>query len=64
MIKNARIYNGEKTVSSISDTGKTGQLYQKSEIRPYSNIIFKNKVGEERPNCKTIYCKPLRGKHK
>ena len=66
MIKHARIYNGEKTVSSISDTGKTGQLHQKNEIRPYSNIIFKNKlkVGEERPKCQTIYYKTLRGKNK
>jgi len=27
MIKEARIYNGEKTVSSISGARKTGQLY-------------------------------------
>ena len=27
--KEAKIYNGEKTVSSISDAGKTGQLYEK-----------------------------------
>ena len=27
MTKEARIYNGEKTVSSISSTGKTGQLH-------------------------------------
>ena len=26
MIKNAIIHNGEKTVSSINGTGKTGQL--------------------------------------
>ena len=29
LIKEARIYNGEKTVSSISGTGKTGQLHVK-----------------------------------
>ena len=29
MIKEASIYNGEKTVSSISGAGKTGQLYVK-----------------------------------
>ena len=29
LIKEARIYNGEKTVSSISDAGKTGQLHVK-----------------------------------
>ena len=29
MTKEARIYNGEKTVSSTSDSGKTGQLLVK-----------------------------------
>jgi len=29
MTKEARIYNAEKTVSSINGTGKTGQLHVK-----------------------------------
>ena len=29
LIKEARIYNGEKTASSISGAGKTGQLHEK-----------------------------------
>ena len=29
LTKDARIYNGEKTASSISGAGKTGQLYVK-----------------------------------
>ena len=29
MTKEARLYNGEKTVSSISGTWKTGQLHVK-----------------------------------
>ena len=29
MTKEARIYSGEKTVSSISGVGKTGELYAK-----------------------------------
>jgi len=29
MIKEARIYNGEKTGSSINGSGKTGQLHAK-----------------------------------
>ena len=29
MTKEARIYNGEKTASSISGAGKTGQLHGK-----------------------------------
>ena len=37
VIKEARICNGEKTVSSISGAGKTGQLQQKKEIRTFSS---------------------------
>ena len=29
MTKEARVYNGEKTVSSVSGAGKTGQLHAK-----------------------------------
>ena len=29
LTKEARIYNGRKTASSISDAGETGQLYVK-----------------------------------
>ena len=32
-IKEARLYDGEKTVSSINAAGKTGQLHVKNEIR-------------------------------
>ena len=39
LIKVARIYNGEKTVSSISGAGKTGQLHVKEEIRTLPNTI-------------------------
>ena len=42
MTKEARIYNEEKTVSSISGTGKTGQLHVKYEIRTLPNTIHKN----------------------
>ena len=44
MTKEARIYNGEKTVSSISGAGKTGALHEKNEIRTFSNTIYKNKL--------------------
>ena len=44
MTKGARIYNGEKTVSSISGAGKTGQLHVKNEIRTLPNTIHKNKL--------------------
>ena len=29
MTEEAKLYNGEKTVSSVSGTGKTGQLHAK-----------------------------------
>ena len=29
LTKEARVYNGEKTISSISGAGKTGQLFVK-----------------------------------
>ena len=29
LTREARVYNGEKTVSSISGAGKTGQLHEK-----------------------------------
>ena len=37
MIKGAKIYNGEKTVSSVSGAGKTGQLHEKNKIRGSSH---------------------------
>ena len=44
LIKEARIYNGEKTVSSISGAGKIGQLEQSIGITLYdinhSKILF------------------------
>ena len=44
MTKEARIYIGEKTVSSISGAGKIGQLHVKNEIRTLPNTIHKNKL--------------------
>ena len=42
MTKEARLYNGEKTVSSVSSAGKTGQLHvKKNEIRAFFHIIPK-----------------------
>ena len=42
MTKEPRIYNGEKTVSSINGAGKTGQPQQKNETRPLSYTVHKN----------------------
>ena len=45
MTKEARIYRGEKTVSSISGAEKTGQLHvKKNEIKTFFNTIHKNKL--------------------
>ena len=43
LTKKARIYNGEKTASSINGAGKTGQLL-KNEIRTLPNTIHKEKL--------------------
>ena len=43
LTKEARIYNGEKTISLPSSSGKTGQLLVKNETRTLSNTIHKNK---------------------
>ena len=40
MTKEARIYNGEKAISSISGAGETGQLH----FRTFSNTVHKNKL--------------------
>ena len=42
LTKEARIYNGEKTISLTSGAGKTGQPLV--EIRTLSNTIQKNKL--------------------
>ena len=44
MTKEARTCNGEKTASSISGAGKTGQLHVRNEIRTLPNTIHKNKL--------------------
>ena len=45
MTKVARLYGREKTASSISGTGKTGQLHGKVKLEhsltPYTKIISK-----------------------
>ena len=43
LTKEARVYNGAKTASSINGAGKTGQLHVK-ETRALSNTIHKNKL--------------------
>ena len=43
LTKEARIYNGKKTVSSTSGVGRSGQL-QKNEIRILPNTTHKDKL--------------------
>ena len=43
LTKEARIYNGLKTISLTSGAGKTGQPLVKNESRSVSNTIQKNK---------------------
>ena len=65
MTKEVKIYNGEKTVSSISGAGKTGQLHVKNEIRTLPKTIHKNKLKmDSRPKYQTGHYKTLRGKHR
>ena len=44
LTKEAKIYNGEKTISLTSGAGKTGQPLVKSETRTLSNTTHKNKL--------------------
>ena len=41
--KEARIYNGEKTISLTSGAGKTVQPLVKNETKTLSNTIHRNK---------------------
>ena len=46
LTKEAKIYNGEKTISLTSGAGETGQWFvkkKKNETRTLSNIIHQNK---------------------
>ena len=45
-MKEARLYNIGKTVSSTNGVGKTGQVHvkKKIEIRPFFNNIHRNKL--------------------
>ena len=44
LTKDARIYSGEKIVSSVSGSGKIEQLHVKNEIRTLPNTIHENKL--------------------
>ena len=40
MTKEARTYNGEKTVSSVNGAGRTEQLHEKSAEFPQAQLPF------------------------
>ena len=44
MTKEARIYNGEKTASTINGVGKLDSYMQKNQTGPFSYTIYKNKL--------------------
>ena len=44
LTKEAKIYNGGKTISLTSGAGKTGQPLEKTETRTLSKTIHKNKL--------------------
>ena len=44
LTKEARIYNGLKTISLTSGARKTGQPLVKNETRTLSKTIYKNKL--------------------
>ena len=44
LAKGAKIYNGEKIISSTSGAGKTGQPPVKNETRTLFNTIHKDKL--------------------
>ena len=44
LTKEARIYNGAKTASSINGAGKLDSYMQKNEIRTLSNTRHKDKL--------------------
>ena len=44
LTKEARIYNGEKTISLTSGAGKTGQPCKRMKLEQLSNTIHKNKL--------------------
>ena len=44
MRKEARIYNGEKTVTSASGAWKAGQLHINHELRTLCHTTYKNKL--------------------
>ena len=65
MIKKPWIYNGEKTASSTTGIGKTGQLHEENETGLLSNSIHKSKLKmNQRPECKSWNHKTLRKKHR
>ena len=66
LTKEAREYNGVKTVSSINSSGRTGLvLGGKNETRPPFYTIHQSKLKmDKRLKYKSQYHKSLSGKHR
>ena len=64
LIKEARIYNGLKTISLTSGAGKTGQPPPRMKLEHFLTPYTKIKKMDERSKCKTRNYKTVRGKHR
>ena len=65
MTKETRIYNGEKTVSSVDAAGKSKQPCVKNESRTLPDTIHGSKLRMDlRPRYKAEHCKTPRRKHR
>ena len=54
MTKEAKLYNGEKTISSINGAGKTGQLHVKKKRKEKKNEIKHSLTSYMKINSKWI----------
>ena len=65
LTKEARIYNGGKTISSIIDAGKTGHAHITTKLEHFPTPCTKNKLKmDQRSKRKTTNYNTPTGKHR